>query len=40
MEQIQEQLESADFEPEASLLSGEEMAGAGRTRVSPVFGTR
>uniref|UniRef100_A0A1J3I7R6 Uncharacterized protein n=1 Tax=Noccaea caerulescens TaxID=107243 RepID=A0A1J3I7R6_NOCCA len=40
LRKIQEQLERADFEPEASLLSGEEMAEAGRRRVSPAFGTR
>ncbi|XP_024007210.1 uncharacterized protein LOC18012470 isoform X2 [Eutrema salsugineum] len=39
-QQLQKQLEGADFEPEASLLTGEEMEEAGRRRVSPVFGTR
>ncbi|CAD5324262.1 unnamed protein product [Arabidopsis thaliana] len=32
---LQKQLENAGFEPEASLLSGEEMEEAGRRRVSP-----
>ncbi|BAB01086.1 unnamed protein product [Arabidopsis thaliana] len=40
LQKLQKQLENAGFEPEASLLSGEEMEEAGRRRVSPVFGSR
>ncbi|XP_023638214.1 uncharacterized protein LOC17884864 isoform X2 [Capsella rubella] len=40
LQKLQKQLESADFDPEASLLSVEEMEEAGRRRVSPVFGGR
>ncbi|CAN8266303.1 unnamed protein product [Cochlearia groenlandica] len=40
LKKVQKQLESADFKPEASLLSREEMEEAVRRRVSPVFGSR
>ncbi|XP_010425444.1 PREDICTED: uncharacterized protein LOC104710523 [Camelina sativa] len=40
LQKLQKQLESADFEPEASLLSRENIEEAGRRRVSPVFGSR
>ncbi|CAN6969908.1 unnamed protein product [Brassica rapa subsp. trilocularis] len=40
LKKLQKQLESADFEPEASLMSGEQLEEAGRRRVSPVFGSR
>ncbi|KAH0908409.1 hypothetical protein HID58_031730 [Brassica napus] len=40
LKKLQKQLENADFEPGASLLSGEQLEEAGRRRVSPVFGSR